>query len=389
VQDESTVGLAGLSVILLCVLVLCACGVSRPPDTTPQPTSTVHLSINIPETDTPAAATDVSDGIPEPIPSATPVRISTDNAASLSTLRTIAGHDAGVTDVAFSADGSFVVSASQDGSLRVWRAADGSMIWDLVGHTKTVHSVDISPDGSLIVSGSDDRTARLWQMSDGTLIRSISNELLGRVLRVAFSPDGTLIAVGGHRCIVELRSSLFGILRRTLAQPHCSVTGEGQVDYWGLSFNADGSQIITGEGRPCCGGSLQQWQVEEIISPELMRGYDLVVRDAALSPDGETLAVALVGSTFFWLLDVDGEVPQRTLEGHRLRINDLEFSPGGEIIASASRDGRIGLWDVASGMLLGYLEGDNEVVTSIDFTSDGVFMVNGSQDGSVVLWGLP
>ena len=388
-RHKSSVGLAWFSIALLCVLVISACGVISPLDPTVVPTSTLILSVSTPETPTSPTATEISDDKPEPDPTTHPIRISTDNVALLSPLRTLAGHDAGVTDVAFSANGSVVVSASEDGTLRVWRAVDGTMIWDLAGHTDAVRSVDISPDGSMIVSGSDDRTARLWRVADGTLIRSIHNELLGRVLKVAFSPDGDLLAVGGHRCIVELRSSWFGILRRTLAQPNCSVAGEGQVDYWGLAFNVDGSQIVTGDGRPCCGGSLQRWEVEEPLAPDLIRGYDLVVRDAAISPDGETLAVALVGSTFFWLLDVDGEVPQRTLEGHRLRINDLEFSPNGEIIASASRDGRIGLWDVASGKLLGYLEGDGEIVTGIDFTSDGGFMVSGSQDGSVTLWGLP
>lgn len=388
-RGESTVWLSRLSVALLCVLVISACGVISPVDSTAQPTSTLKISVSTAETQTPPTVTETSEDNPAPDPSGTPIHISTDNVASLSLLRTLTGHDAGITDVAFSTDGSFVVSASEDGTLRVWRTADGTMIWDLVGHTDTVHSVDISTDGVMIVSGSDDRTARSWNMEDGTLIRSVRNELLGRVMKVAFSPDGNLIAMGGHRCIVELRSTWSGTLRRTLAQPFCSVTGEGQVDYWGLAFSADGSQIITGEGRPCCGGSLQLWQVEASVQPMLIRGYDLVVRDVAISPDGETLAVALVGSTFFWLLDLDGEQPQRTFEGHRLRVNDLEFSPDGEIIASASRDGRVGLWEVASGELLRYLEGDGEVVTSLDFSMYGSLLASGSEDGTVILWGIP
>ena len=134
---------------------------------------------------------------------------------------------------------------------------------------------------------------------------------------------------------------------------------------------------------------MQLWQVQESVTPVLIRGYDLVIRDVAISPDGETLAVALVGSPFFWLLDMAGNEPQRTLEGHRLRVNDLEFSPTGRIVASASRDGRIGLWDVESGELLRYLEGEGEVVTSLDFSADGSFLVSGLETGELILWGLP
>ncbi len=374
---------------LLVVFVVSACGVTDTSNPTRQPTSTLNISVVTPDASTPPTATETPLEISESEPIAAPIRITLENVALISPLRTLAGHEAEVTDVALSADGALLVSASRDGTLRIWRTADGSLIQELSGHSDVVHSVDISADGSLIVSGSDDRTAGLWRVADGTLIRSVRNELLGRVLKVAFSPDGNLIAMGGHRCIVELRSTWSGTLRRTLAQPFCSVTGEGQVDYWGLTFSADGSQIITGEGRPCCGGSLQRWQVEESVQPTLIRGYDLVIRDVAISPNGKTLAVALVGSNFFWLLDMEGEEPQRTLEGHRLRVNDLEFSPDGEIIASASRDGRIGLWNVESGELLRYLEGDGEVVTSLDFSTDGGLLAIGSEDGRITLWSVP
>ncbi len=388
-KHELSMSRNGLFFILLFVFIVSACGVAGSPDVTRQPTSTLDISVVTPETHLPPTAVETPSGFSAPVPTAIPIRISTGNVAMLSPLRTLAGHEAEVTDVALSADGALLVSASRDGTLRVWRTADGELIQELSGHSDVVHSVDISADGSLIVSGSDDRTAGLWRVADGALVRSVRNELLGRVLKVTFSPDGYLIAMGGHRCIVELRSTWSGTLRRTLAQPFCSVTGEGQVDYWGLAFSADGSQIITGEGRPCCGGSLQRWQVEDSVEPTLIRGYDLVIRDVAISPDGETLAVALVGSSFFWLLDMEGNEPQRTLEGHRLRVNDLKFSPNGEIIASASRDGRIGLWEVESGTLLRYLEGDGEVVTSLDFSADGSLLVLGLEGGGIVLWGLP
>jgi WD40 repeat protein len=389
VPYEINISRCGMLFALLFVFLVSSCGVADLSNPTRRPTSTLSISIITPETHLPPTATDTLSATAETTTTPAPNHISTGNIGLLSPLRTLTGYEADVTDVALSADGALLVSGSRDGTLRVWRTTDGALFQELSGHSDAVHSVDISADGSMVISGSDDRTAALWRVADGMLIHSINSELLGRVLKVAFSPDGHLFAAGGHRCIVELRSTRSGILRRTLAQPYCSVTGEGQVDYWGLAFNADGSQIVTGEGRPCCGGSLQLWQVEESVAPTLIRGYDLVIRDVAISPDGETLAVALVGSPFFWLLDMARNEPQCILEGHRLRVNDLEFSPDGELIASASRDGRIGLWDVESGELLRYLEGDGEVVTSLDFAADGSLLVAGLEGGDIILWGLP
>lgn len=378
-----------ITFMLLCALIVSACSVLPPANPTLQPTSTLNVNVLKPEPSLPPTMTITPVRTPTSEPTPTPAIITLDNIEALTSLRTLTGHDAEVTGVALSADGEILVSSSADGTLRVWRTADGTLLWVLTGHTDVVRSVDISPDGATIVSGSDDRSVRMWRVADGTLIRSIHSDLLGRVLKVVFSPDGYLFAAGGHRCIVELRTTRSGILRRTLAQPSCSVTGEGQVDYWGLAFSADGSQIVTGEGRPCCGGSLQRWVVDSIEAPELIRGYDLVVRDVAISPDGETLAVALVGSSSFWLLDLQGNEPQRTLAGHRLRVNDLEFSPDGTIIATTSRDSRIGLWDVASGTVLRYLEPAGGIATSLDFSAGGRLLAGGLEDGSVILWGVP
>ena len=65
--------------------------------------------------------------------------------------------------VAFSPDGTRIVSGSHDYTVRVWDAASGAEVNNLRGHTGAVRAVAFNCDGSLIASGSDDRTVRVWR----------------------------------------------------------------------------------------------------------------------------------------------------------------------------------------------------------------------------------
>jgi WD40 repeat protein len=81
------------------------------------------------------------------------------------------GHTSTVLSVAYSPDGSKVVSGSYDKTVRIWDAVSGAcVVGPLEGHTNGVSSVAYSPDGSKVVSGSDDRTVRIWDAVSGACV---------------------------------------------------------------------------------------------------------------------------------------------------------------------------------------------------------------------------
>lgn len=108
-------------------------------------------------------------------------------------LMTLTGHADEVMACAYSPDGSRIVSASGDHTLKVWDARTGRELLTLHGHSATVAAFAFSPDGTRIVSGSADQTLKLWDASTGTVIWT----LVGiPVNACAYSHDGCRIVSG-------------------------------------------------------------------------------------------------------------------------------------------------------------------------------------------------
>ncbi|CAE7160488.1 unnamed protein product [Rhizoctonia solani] len=115
------------------------------------------------------------------------------------------GHTRSVESVAFSSDGTRLVSGSSDSTIRVWDVERGvTIVGPLNGHFNTVNSTTFSLDGVQIVSCSDDGTIRLWDARNGGLIGKPCKDHLGWVQSVAFSTRGTYVASGGGDKTVRL-----------------------------------------------------------------------------------------------------------------------------------------------------------------------------------------
>ena len=130
-------------------------------------------------------------------------------------LNLLVEHKEYVRCVAFSPDGTAIVSGSIDNTVVLWDAISGAPTATLVGHTDAVRSVAYSADGATVASGSPDGTVRLWDASTGEA-KDVLEGRAGSIRCVAYSPDGRTLAAGTGDDTIILWDAATGKHRATL-----------------------------------------------------------------------------------------------------------------------------------------------------------------------------
>jgi len=147
----------------------------------------------------------------------------------------------GISDVAYSPDGSRLATAGTDGIAKVWDAATGEELLILAGHTDGLHSLAYSPNGRFIATSSDkeDTTVKVWVAQTGEEIYTLEGHPQ-RVWGLDFSPDSARLATSGWEGVVKVWDLTTGEEIYTLP---------GQITtVFGVAFSPDGNLLITGGG---------------------------------------------------------------------------------------------------------------------------------------------
>jgi WD40 repeat protein/DNA-binding SARP family transcriptional activator len=299
----------------------------------------------------------------------------------------LSGHENMVYDVDFSPDGTRLATASEDGTARVWDSSSGEELLTLTApDVEWVNSVAFSPDGRSLAMVGSDGTLRVWDVSSGEEILSLAG--LGRQNEdVAFSPDGTRLVTSGASGLVSIWDASSGREVMTLAG-HSSHVNDA-------TFSPDGTRLVTASED----GTARVWDTTPSREWLTLTGHTDCVTEVAFSPDGTRLATAGYDTTArIWDISAGLNAnleasaaaatneAQLILSGHKDHVYDLDFSPDGRRLATASLDQTAKVWDAFSGEELFALEGHTDCVTGVDYSPDGTRLATASRDHYGKVW---
>jgi WD40 repeat protein/predicted Ser/Thr protein kinase len=341
-------------------------------------------------------------------------------------LATCQGHTSKVVSTAFSPDGSRLVTASSDGMVRQWHARTGQEVEPpYERHSNEVYSAIYSPDGQWVASAGADRTIRVWQAT-GRQDLAVLHGHTGRVVEVAFTPDGrrlasmscssawvfagddtariwdvdptaTLPVLHGHtRDVYPVAYSPDG---RWLASgswdksvrlwdaatgepcailPHPSTVGS-------LAFGPDGTWLVTGCHEY---DRLRIWDVATARVRKEIQFPGSTMLSPMVSPDGTRVATTTVDPKSYknrlTVCDIVSETPLFSAEG-----SGLAYSPDGRWLAALAADGKtVLLMDARTHETRARFSGHEQAVFKAVFSPDSRSLASCSRDHTVRLWNV-
>jgi eukaryotic-like serine/threonine-protein kinase len=249
-------------------------------------------------------------------------------------LLSLRAHTSSITSIAFSPDGSRLVSAPsgdnrKDLNLKVWDSSTGQQVGEMAGHTDGISCVEWLPQGSTVVSAGWDATVRIWDVETGRCLHAMS--LTDEIWDLAVSRDGRWIAAGGKDQDIYLWEAGTARLIQTLHEHIDTIDA--------LTFSPDSRSLFSGDndGILICWdipSGRQRWKRD----CECERFYS-----ATCTPDGKRLLTATGGSISIW--DTATGLFIMSWGAHQGASYSLGFSPDGRnLLSMGSKDLTFKVW---------------------------------------------
>jgi WD40 repeat protein len=285
----------------------------------------------------------------------------------------------------FSPNGESLLCGYRNEGLVLRDAASGELRASLAGHRGGVYRCVYSPQGDCILSASGDGTLRLWDadtMQETRVLVAEDDPEFDRFHSCTFSPDGELIAAvlryaGAH---------MLHIWRKATGEELLNEDADGEPESFAADFpcgfSPDGTLFVSGSHK-------------RMILRDPATGEDIIDNMGScsgaysFSPDGKLLAQADQEKKLevFVISDLlEGDWEEIVLEEHEHPVESCAFSPDGGLLASGDRGGVLGVWNVRSRTHMWSARAHSASVSGCWFSPDGRLLVSAGHDKAVRIW---
>jgi WD40 repeat protein len=279
--------------------------------------------------------------------------------------------------LACSRDGKRFATGGEDNLVRLWEFGD-MKARILEGHKGPVRSVAFSPDGSLLLSGGGDGSAFVWDVAAGRPICSTALPQKGPCQAVAFGPDGKTVLLAGPGAY------LYALEGKTLRQIDALKPREGKLSIppRAAAFSPDGLTIVTGSWQATVGRLWDAVTHEEIpLEPENQTPMIAV----AFSPDGKRFLSCSGPQKFAYLRDArTGEVIDKLPHPHA--VNGVAFSAGGKTLLTTCADRTARVWRADSLAPVGQPLPHPDVIQAAALHPSGDVVLTCGKDRTLRVW---
>ena len=268
---------------------------------------------------------------------------------------------------------NWIASGSEQGM--IYLESPDNAYYILKGHNDWVRRVSFGQGGSVLGSSGRDGTIRLWQISD-------QSEPLEMIFPTDY--EGMAPIAFDSEALSSIENSI--VLRNRLQSTIEELSDRLGGRVIAVEYLGESGYIIAGIENGSLGIILDLSDAMlDIIFPGLQEGR---IEDIAVNLENTKIAVS-GGSNSIKLLPWPYLAQSRIseLNGHGSVVNSIDFSPNGEMLASASSDGTLRLWDLSGtnkGTII--LDGHTSWVRDVAFGPDGKSIVSGSADGTTRVW---
>lgn len=383
--------------ILLCVVIVLV--VPPPGGTAPTPSATA-INAGIIATPEPAspAPTVAPTAVPTEIPNATPIPTVAPTTGPIPTpaigveelliwreLRAPLTLEFVPLVLDVSPDGTRLAVGGEGGELAVYDIASGTQVYKISAHLDTIWSVQYSPGGRVLLTSSTDGLAKIWRADTGQEVVRFQNDNNAPLLGAAFSPDGTLVAIGTHRGAIKIWRISDAALLQILGGTSGSL-GEVQS----VSFSPDGrvlASTIFDDADPQVGRDAFLWSLADNTQIRTLTGHRQGNGVISFSPDGNFVASGSGDETIIVWDARTGET-RNVLDGHTDGVLELTYQPQGLLLAALSSSSRLMFWRTSDGVLLRSVDVPG-TGSYIDFFPNGQALAIAAEDRTLQFWGDP